>query len=58
MPKTDSIVFESFTDFNLENMKSGKQTNATSYSNKPSFIGNVPLLLDKRKEGIIEDNMD
>lgn len=57
MPKTDSIVFESVTDFNME-LKSGKQTTTTTSSNKPSMIGNVPLLLEKRKEGIIEDNMD
>ena len=56
IPKTDSIVFESVTDFNKDPL-SGKQTTTTT-SGKPFSIGNVPLLLEKRKDGIIADNMD
>jgi mitogen-activated protein kinase kinase kinase ANP1 len=49
IPKSDSIVFESASDFRLE------PEGATP--SRPSFMGNVPLLLEKRKQGIIEDNM-
>ncbi len=49
MQKSDSIIFE---------CSSGEVANEVrALRQKTSLMGNVPLLLEKRKEGIIEDNM-
>ena len=54
--KTDSILYESPHDLNFE-LPSLHQASPQTTSNRLISAGKVPLVLEKRKEGIAEDNM-
>lgn len=52
LPNVDSILFESDEEIKTEILKSSENSKETH-----SIMESIPLLLEKRRNGIVEDNL-